>query len=160
LKTYKLVDLNDKLVNNGLKHQLLIEQQKFWNTLSDKSHSYKTGHWDGMMSDEILFKTLTVIISLAHVIKDLWTAVNSVASMIEVTTMFPRSSLGRDTGRNRKQEGLLTGNNRQNIKIDESIIPKTTNKTNNVTIIATALTMLSSCGSSRYAKLREENETL
>jgi hypothetical protein len=34
-------------------------------------------------------KTLTVIISLAHVIKDLWTAVNSVASMIEVTTMFP-----------------------------------------------------------------------
>jgi hypothetical protein len=32
-------------------------------------------------------KTLTVIISLAHVIKDLWTAVNS-ASMIEVTTMF------------------------------------------------------------------------
>jgi hypothetical protein len=29
------------------------------------------------MSDEILSKTLTVIISLAHVIKDLWTAVNS-----------------------------------------------------------------------------------
>jgi hypothetical protein len=38
----------------------------------------KTGHWDGMMSDEIPSKTLTVIISLAHVIKDLWTAVNSV----------------------------------------------------------------------------------
>jgi hypothetical protein len=65
-----------------------------------------------MMSDEILSKTLTVIISLAHVIKDLWTAVNSVASMIEVTTIVC-SSLGRDTGRNRKQEGLLTGNNRQ-----------------------------------------------
>jgi hypothetical protein len=32
--------------------------------------------------------------------------------------------LGRD-GRNRKQEGLLTGNNRQRAKkIDESIIPK------------------------------------
>jgi hypothetical protein len=30
-----------------------------------KATSYKTGHWDGMMSDEILFKTLTVIISLA-----------------------------------------------------------------------------------------------
>jgi hypothetical protein len=52
---------------------------------------------------------------LAHVIKDLWTAVNSVVSMIEVTTMFVRSSLGRDTGR-RKQEGLLTGNNRQKHK--------------------------------------------
>jgi hypothetical protein len=63
-----------------------------------------------MMSDEIL-KTLTVIISLAHVIKD-WTG-ESVVSMIEVTTMFVCSSLGRDTGRNRKQEGLLTGNNRQ-----------------------------------------------
>jgi hypothetical protein len=44
--------------------------------------------------------------------------------MIEVTTMFVCSSLGRDTGRNRKQEGLLTGNNRQRKKIDESIIPK------------------------------------
>jgi hypothetical protein len=53
---------------------------------------------------------------LAHVIKDLWTAVNSAVSMIEVTTMFVRSSLGRDTGRNRKQEGLLTGNNRQRAK--------------------------------------------
>jgi hypothetical protein len=38
----------------------------------------------------------------------------TVVSMIEVTTMF-RSSLGRDTG-NRKQEGLLTGNNRQRAK--------------------------------------------
>jgi hypothetical protein len=36
-----------------------------------KAAPYKTG-WD-MMSDEILFQTLTVIISLAQ---DLWTAVN------------------------------------------------------------------------------------
>jgi hypothetical protein len=57
-------------------------------------------------------KTLTVIISLAHVIKDM-DGSEFVVSMIEVTTMFVRSSLGRDTGRNRKQEGLLTGNNRQ-----------------------------------------------
>jgi hypothetical protein len=76
-----------------------------------------------MMSDEIPSKTLTVIISLAHVIKDLWTAVNSVVSMIEVTTMFVRSSLGRDTGRNRKQEGLLTGNNRDK-KLMKVLYPK------------------------------------
>jgi hypothetical protein len=54
-------------------------------------------------------KTLTVIISLACY-QGFMDGSEFVVSMIEVTTMFVRSSLGRDTGRNRKQEGLLTGN--------------------------------------------------
>jgi hypothetical protein len=65
-----------------------------------------------MMSDEILFQDADGNNFIGTCYQG-WTAVNSVASMIEVTTMFARSSLGRDTGRNRKQEGLLTGNNRQ-----------------------------------------------
>jgi hypothetical protein len=57
--------------------------------------------------------------------QDLWTAaVNSVASMIEVTTMFARSSLGRDTGRNRNKKVYSQVTTTKSIKIDESIIPK------------------------------------
>jgi hypothetical protein len=52
-------------VNNGLKHQLLIAAKVLEYASDKKPHSYKTGHWDGMMSDEIPSKTLTVIISLA-----------------------------------------------------------------------------------------------
>jgi hypothetical protein len=68
-------------------------------------------------------KTLTVIISLAHVIKDLWTAVNSVVSMIEVTTMFVVVWAEiPDVIENKKVYSQVT--TEQDKKIDESIIPK------------------------------------
>jgi hypothetical protein len=40
------------------------------------------------MSDEILFQDADGNNFIGTFIKDLWTAVNSVVSMIEVTTMF------------------------------------------------------------------------
>jgi hypothetical protein len=64
-----------------------------------------------MMSDEILFQDGNNFIGTCY--QGFMDGSEFCASMIEVTTMFAPCSLGRDTGRNRKQEGLLTGNNRQ-----------------------------------------------
>jgi hypothetical protein len=62
-----------------------------------------------MMSDEILFQDADGNF-IGTCYQGFMDGSEFVVSMIEVTTMFVRSSLGRDTGRNRKQEGLLTGN--------------------------------------------------
>jgi hypothetical protein len=48
------------------------DSSKVWNTLSDKS-SYKTGHWDGMMSDEILFQDADGNNFIGTCYQDLWT---------------------------------------------------------------------------------------